>query len=93
MSKLPADRSCRPSHGGCGRPVVVVREKSEVTKYRLSPKEVERQVAVHDDEVNGRPIVKNPTQYAALRIKLEMRCAAQQERQKDAVGITTEVSI
>ena len=88
---MPTDRSCRTSHGGCGRPVVVVREPSTRQPFGgvLKSNYNSHLIAVHDDEIEETPgrVAINATvdQFNRFRLQLELRCAAHHEQLKAAV--------
>ena len=97
MKELPPDQSCRISRGGCGRPVIVIREKFNRRPFGQNVSRQDRhQVAIHEDEFDEHPERERERlarvdgdRFNRLRFDLEMKCAAQQERLKDNVKEAT----
>lgn len=91
MKPMPRDQTCRISHGGCGRPVIIVREPAEYkTPFggQLRTNRDSHLTAIHADEIeekpNRVPARTSSNNFSRLRFGLEMKCAALQERLKDA---------
>jgi hypothetical protein len=95
---MPKDTSCRIAHGGCGRNVVIVREKFERKAFGgvLHSNQNTRLNAIHEDELDDQPELERQIvratadQFMRFRLQLELRCVAQQERLKDGVNAETE---
>ena len=91
MKPMPRDRTCRISRGGCGRPVITVREPAEYkTPFggQLRTNRNSRLVVIHDDEIeekpNRVPARTSSDNFSRLRFGLELKCAALQEQLKAA---------
>lgn len=71
---MPADQTCRISHGGCGRKVEIVKSTAEVKLFGYERRHVSKYAAVHEGEP-GERITVNYRRFYALRVPLEIRCA------------------